>query len=719
MRKRIWFALLGAVVLVVGAALAFPVSHFAVLGWLRGEAFYRGKPTSYWQAALRGDRFIDERGVGNTLREGGDAAVPVLVEMLGENDPHTQAIVLIYLNDLGEDARNALPALADHVLKTSDPFQVEETLKIIGHLDESLARRLVCQLIDSQSYTKKRVLGVLSAGPFCAADSEILGKVSALLDDPNPSVREAAAVTLLRAQRRDLRIPRIFLASLQAADDRSESAAGTPSLSSFAVTSVYHNEVIRELFHLLKSPDATTRKLASEALRDAWLCETDVSDVLAAVRSGDPEVSRIALSVLQHFGNSAKAALPVLISQLKSKDSMARKLAADNLTALGSTEAAEVVPVLRQALADPDFNVRCAVMRALVRLAPDAATAQQFQAAFEKADIAERRYILAAVAGESKVADESLEMLTEALDSPEADLRTGAARALFRLKPQGGAALARLLQMLQEETDPVTRSAVIMTLAAIGPAAREAAPLLLKDLQKESSEDPVPTAVALLSIDPGEKQALDKLSEMLSSSTTFAALHLRERTLNTLAAVGKSADAAVPVLRRYLDDDSCTFRPHIVITLAYLGVREKWLIETASKMAEAENMAVLNAACVTFEIMGNEGQALVPALTRRMTGRVDESALMIGGALLHVDPKNAAALETLTACIQSEKNDVRLAAAFAISRLGPVGRPLEPALIVAAKKEKDVKTASTMHLALANITGDSGGARMNFTAKPP
>jgi hypothetical protein len=45
-RRRIWFALLAVVALTV-AGLYESITHVG-RGWLCGEAFYQGRPTSYW-----------------------------------------------------------------------------------------------------------------------------------------------------------------------------------------------------------------------------------------------------------------------------------------------------------------------------------------------------------------------------------------------------------------------------------------------------------------------------------------------------------------------------------------------------------------------------------------------------------------------------------------------------------------------------------------------
>jgi hypothetical protein len=50
-RRRIWFALLVVVILTV-AGLYESITHVG-RGWLRGEAFYQGRPTSYWAEEIQ------------------------------------------------------------------------------------------------------------------------------------------------------------------------------------------------------------------------------------------------------------------------------------------------------------------------------------------------------------------------------------------------------------------------------------------------------------------------------------------------------------------------------------------------------------------------------------------------------------------------------------------------------------------------------------------
>jgi hypothetical protein len=58
-RRRIILALLA-----VAALLAVPAVHWRLIGWVRGEAFYQGRPTSYWAGEIRSFHCVLITGYG-------------------------------------------------------------------------------------------------------------------------------------------------------------------------------------------------------------------------------------------------------------------------------------------------------------------------------------------------------------------------------------------------------------------------------------------------------------------------------------------------------------------------------------------------------------------------------------------------------------------------------------------------------------------------------
>jgi hypothetical protein len=230
--------LLGAGVLlgVLLGALALPAVRWQLWGRLRGEAFYRGRPTSYWTGRLRTEscevrQYADPRarggmavrvvtrpgpyrppvigrlcrllGVGppaeEVLFDGGEAGrlVPVLIELLKDPDPSVVRVAALSLGALGPAARESAPALAAALAACSD-----ENLRLVlayalsrtaPHPDEA-ARVLAGMLRDQDKSRATRAASVLERlGPDAGAAVPALAE--AVKDaDPNLSAQAARAL---------------------------------------------------------------------------------------------------------------------------------------------------------------------------------------------------------------------------------------------------------------------------------------------------------------------------------------------------------------------------------------------------------------------------------------------------------------------------------------------------------------------------------------------
>lgn len=136
-RKRL--LVLGILPLLAVVALLFPSIRWKAFGWLAGETFYQGMPTSYWcDQARTCDSFplavrhtyCRNTADDSTLRQalqvlfgsndwpadhpllrGDPASVPVLSELLHDDDPHVKIIAARGLGNVGPGARSAVPEL--------------------------------------------------------------------------------------------------------------------------------------------------------------------------------------------------------------------------------------------------------------------------------------------------------------------------------------------------------------------------------------------------------------------------------------------------------------------------------------------------------------------------------------------------------------------------------------------------------------------------------
>ena len=146
-RRRIWLCL---TLLLLVALFMLPAVHWRLIGFVKGEAFYQGRPTSWWSGELRqwGPAYhITIGGPGRIwahrimwhrqstwLEELGDkvlsstpashppliaapdpASVPVLVQLLADQDSDVRFIATHALGKIGPDAHAAVPALVHFI----------------------------------------------------------------------------------------------------------------------------------------------------------------------------------------------------------------------------------------------------------------------------------------------------------------------------------------------------------------------------------------------------------------------------------------------------------------------------------------------------------------------------------------------------------------------------------------------------------------------------
>jgi len=112
MKKRwISWCALGVAVIVV-AVMIEPTR--IVRGWLRGEQFFAGRPSSYWSHEIRDQhpegRFANAVGLvlGN---EPDPAAVPMLIELLEDENDEVRYVACNALAANGPSAQRAVPVL--------------------------------------------------------------------------------------------------------------------------------------------------------------------------------------------------------------------------------------------------------------------------------------------------------------------------------------------------------------------------------------------------------------------------------------------------------------------------------------------------------------------------------------------------------------------------------------------------------------------------------
>jgi hypothetical protein len=114
MKKR-WILCFSLGLAVAAVAVMVEPTH-VVRGWLRGERFFAGRPSSYWSKVIRDRQPVGrfEDAIGLVLgKEPNPAAVPMLVELLEDEDDEVRFAACHALAANGSAARQAVPALLE------------------------------------------------------------------------------------------------------------------------------------------------------------------------------------------------------------------------------------------------------------------------------------------------------------------------------------------------------------------------------------------------------------------------------------------------------------------------------------------------------------------------------------------------------------------------------------------------------------------------------
>jgi HEAT repeat protein len=403
----------------LGLALAFPTSHYVLIGWLQKEAFYDGKPTGYWVSALKKQGYFGSEGpprdVGNLLAKAGAAAVPVLVDMLQEEDDdiRLQALLALLAMRPGEAAA-ALPTLERTWINEKTAPHHEVAYWALVRANEEAAIRWFISLLERGETTKSRVGAAGALGRLGSRAKAAVGALRVALDDEDRDVRIQAARALWQIERQA--DTKLLLTVFQ--DE--EPVYGVP----FPIWEDLGRKAqaaVPSLLQALQSPDERIRLSAAIALGhmgQSIVAKEAVWALTARLKDGSTSVRRAAACTLGKMGPKAGEAVPALSEALQDVDTVTRVAAASSLGDIGPA-ARTAVPHLGRAVKEGETGIRGAAAYALGRMGP---------------------------AAKAAVPD-----LIEALKDKNQHMRTSAAQALGRIGPAASPAVPELIAALHDE----------------------------------------------------------------------------------------------------------------------------------------------------------------------------------------------------------------------------------------------------------------------------
>lgn len=398
---------------------------------------------------------------------------------------------------------------------------------------------------------------------------------------------------------------------------------------------------------LVKALEHKSARVRAEAAVDLGQLGRTARDALvpltAALEDSDPHVRIYAAEALGLIDPKHRRPVPVLSEELRDRDAIIRRAAVDALASLGLRAEAAVPALLGLVRKDRDALVRRAAVYALGQIAPEAKRSGSepkdvvpvLGQVLERDDSeAVRLEVIEALTAFGADAKATLPALIAVLDEKkELALAYRATDLARRLGPDGVLALAAGLQ----SGDGTFRRRLLAELESLGPDAHKASSAVQLLLADPEAATRVAAATALVRIDP--KVAVP---------------------------------AAVPVLRRLLQDEDTTVRWHATMALENLGppasdAKPELLLALRDESDEVR----LSAALAVWRITGRAEPALsilIPMVRgqRRVPPRSERMALK---ALARMGPDARPAAPTLWRYLRNPEARERPAAALALLRI--------------------------------------------------
>lgn len=141
---------------------------------------------------------------------------------------------------------------------------------------------------------------------------------------------------------------------------------------------------------------------------------------------------------------------------------------------------------------------------------------------------------------------ESIPALIESLDDPDADVRRLSAAALGRQGATASEAIDPLIERLPLEDNQSAQLAIAYAIVQIDPSRTEPLNVLLNSVRRRE----VGSIVKLQQMGPAAKDAVPVLIDVLRSSRSL----IRLQAVKALEAIGNDAQSALPALRRMTND---------------------------------------------------------------------------------------------------------------------------------------------------------------------
>jgi HEAT repeat protein len=706
--KRRLLILIGFLILAgLSVFYVVPAINYWVKGSWNGEAFFQHRPTSFWAAAFKQDPSIGAQGdVGKKLREGGTAAVPVLLDLLKDKDKlvHQQALLALSLIDW--DPR-AIPTSSLTLLACeSTPVDIGTATTGLSADNRRALEDTLVTIVKKDSDPASQGSVALALGRLGGDNAEDAFRIA--LKQGIPDVRLGAAEGLWQLHQNPDEILTVLEENLRSQDIMLK--LGALKLLG-QVVKKNRKVALAKLLELAADPDPQVRWNAVTTLASIKNDSAVTQTLLQALKDEDKLVRYTAAKELARRTPPIKQTIPVLLESVADPRDYTRGSVIWLLGRVGAGDDRVVVALLQTLRSDERLDARASAARTLVKVSPRA----------------------------GQVIDALIAAFRQ---DKSADVRIAAAQALAQIGPPARAAVPVMIAAIKEEPHPLAREAAIQTLSLIG-GDESVAPALVAALREErnsvaraaaagalgkiSGHSPgakealaaalhdkspavrLEAAEALSKVDPQSRRGIDILIELLKNGDDIVG----PQAAAALGRLGPAAKSAVPALIQALP----SVQPRSLVKKTAEGAVSLWpapeeddqrrslVLAAASalgKMGPAANDAIpkliealkrrdwlVGTAMDALHDLGPVARDAIPALTEELKNpdiQFGWLRMKAARALYAIDGKSEVYLQVLVQGLK-DKN-VRASAAWELARIGPAARSAVPLLRAALNDEE-------------------------------
>jgi HEAT repeat protein len=546
------------------------------------------------------------------------------LQALKSKDAEERVKAVASLTDMARGMNVAVPALAERMRNDDSPDVRRACAEALGHL-----------------------------GPL--ASSAYGDLVYVQQKDHSRSVQDAAKVALESVSKQTLTTEQLVKAFKSAdAEERNKAVAALADMARGVADAV---PALTD--RLLNDDDARVRAGFATALGNLGPQARPAYPALKHAEHNDTDklVQQEARTATDKIGMPGPYDVPFIVRGLQDPRTAYRASVAQTLSWVCTPENKSAVPLLKEALVDPDPRVKVFAAQALWAVThqpnevlPTFRDMLHYQD--DRGVRAEAARFLALLGAEARGARTDLR---KALGDDEIQVQLYAAQALWQLDPEKETAdlVAPVLGKLLKTKDPAYRADAAQVLVNLGPRASPAI-ADLTDALKDKTNDPDTRA-----------------------RCAFA--------LGNIGSVGQqSTDAAtVKVLTEVLKTGGGALSEHAAFALKLLGPKAVAAWPELTAALKDPNVQLRGRAALALAAIGEGAKEAVPALTQALADNTDPNIrVFLAQALWFVAKDQATALPVLLDIIQDGKlrPDIKGPAANVLAYMGPAARAAQPAL---------------------------------------